>query len=383
MKQKSIYLDYAATTPMDKRVLAAMQPYQETFYGNSSSVHHFAARMRNALDTARETLAKEIGASTTDIILTSSATEANNLALKGFVQANRDRGNHLILSSIEHASVYETVKYLESQGFETSFIKVNDQGYVNLEELRQKIRKETILVSIMQLNNEIGTIQPLAEIGNICGKQGIAFHTDAAQGFGRFDLETEEIKADLISASSHKIYGPLGSGFLYVKSGTRILPQQHGGGQEQGLRASTVNVPAVVGFAEALKYCAQEREEEIGRLKAMKTNFLERLKNEIPGIVVNGDPQKGSPYILNLSFPGCDAEILAMQLDQFGIAISTGSACASGTMKHSRVLQSINRDKSIQSSAIRFSFGRLTTVEELEQVAGLLPDLVRKVRKIS
>ncbi len=383
MEKHNIYLDYAASTPLDKRVLEAMQPWQNEFWGNSSGVHHFAARMQAALDEARGVLARGLNARSSEIIFTSSATEANNLALKGLAFAARDKGRHIILSSVEHASVYQTAKYLQKNGFEISFIENDSGGYINLESLRSLIRKDTILVSVVFVNNELGTIQPLKEIGALCREAGVCFHTDAVQGFAKYDIDVKKNNIDLLSASAHKICGPLGAGLLYMRSGIKIEAQLHGGGQEENRRSSTVNVAAAVGFAEAFNICQAEAKQETEKIEKLKKQFLEGISVSLPNMHINGDAAKGSPYILNLSFPGCDAELLAMQLDSAGIAVSTGSACASGTMRKSRILQACKLEKKIINSAIRFSFGRFTTMEELEYTAALLPEIVNKVKRIS
>ncbi len=383
MEKHNIYLDYAASTPLDKRVLEAMHPWQSEFWGNSSGVHHYAARMREALDESRSVFAGVINARSSEIIFTSSATEANNLALKGLALARQDQGKHIILSAVEHASVFQTAKYLKKNGFEISLIENDSSGYISLESLRSLIRKDTILVSVIFVNNELGTIQSLKEIGAICREAGVRFHTDAVQGFAKYDIDVKENNIDLLSASAHKIYGPLGVGLLFMRSAIKIEPQLHGGGQEENRRSSTVNVPAAVGFAEALKIFRTEGEREKEKITDLKRQFLERLSVSLPNLHLNGPVEEGSPYILNLSFPGCDAELLAMQLDSAGIAVSTGSACASGTVRKSRVLQACKLEKKYLNSAIRFSFGRFTTAEELEYTAAALPEIVKKVKRIS
>ncbi len=346
-------------------------------------MHSFAARMQSALDEARSVLARGLNARLSEIILTSSATEANNLAVKGVAQSLKEKGRHIILSAVEHASVYQTVRYLEKNGFEISFIENDSGGYINLESLRSLIRKDTTLVSVIFVNNELGTIQPLSEIGALCRREGVLFHTDAVQGFAKYAIDVNENNIDILSASAHKIYGPLGAGLLYVRSGIKIEPQLHGGGQEENRRSSTVNIPAAVGFAEAFKICQIEGECEKEKVTELKRQFLESLCASIPTLHINGDAEKGSAYILNISFPGCDAELLAMQLDNAGIAVSTGSACASGTVRKSRVLQACKIEKKYVNSAIRLSFGRFTTKKELDYTAAVLPEIVQKVKRIS
>ncbi len=381
-KQQAIYLDYAATTPLDSRVLEAMQPYFTDYHGNSSSVHGFGRRMLDAVEDARTELAGMIHAKASEIVFTASATEANNLALKGVAEAHASKGKHIIISSIEHASVHETGRSLEEKGFEVSRVPVQPNGRIHFQALEEMIRPDTILVSVMHVNNELGTIQDLEAIGRLCRKRKVLFHSDAAQGFAKLPLDVQAMHLDLLTVASHKIYGPVGAGFLFIRSGTKLKIQMHGGGHENGRRASTVNVPAVVGLAAAARIYLQEGSKEQKRIANIRNLFLSETEQRIANVIVNGERKQSLPNILNLSFPGCDAEVLSMQLDAAGIAVSTGSACSGGTVRISRVLKACGIDAKRGRGAVRFSFGRFTTEEEIERVVSLLPDIVKQNRKL-
>jgi len=383
MNEAGIYLDYAASAPLDKRVLEAMQPYQLHHFGNASGIHHFALPLHEAADTARNELAQMIGANASEIVYTSSATEANNLALKGIAATRTSKGKHLIVSAIEHASVYQSARFLETQGFEISWIPVSSEGRIDLDQLESLIKPETFLASVMHVNNETGAIQDLQGIGQICHRHGVLVHTDAAQSFAKLPLDVYRQQIDLLSASSHKIYGPFGAGLLFIREGIDLQPQLHGGGQEDGRRSSTLNVPALVGFGRAAHIFREEGNSEQKRIKNLKLAFLTELGERIPESIINGNPDNDIPNILNVSFPGCDAELLAMQLDSAGIAISTGAACSSGSIQVSRVLQAYGFKANRAKSAIRFSFGRFTTEKEIDYVLEKLPNLIQTVRKIS
>ncbi len=380
--KQPIYLDYAATTPLDPRVYSAMQPWLSDVFGNSSSVHRFGRQALDAVEAARKELAQMINARPSEIVFTASATEANNLALKGIAEAQAHRGRHILISAIEHASVNETGRYLETKGFEVGRIPVLANGRVNMQALEEMVRPDTILVSVMQVNNELGTIQDLEAIGSFCKNRGILFHSDAAQGFAKLPIDVQALNLDLLSVASHKIYGPVGAGFLYIRSGVKLAVQMHGGGHEDGRRASTLNVPAIAGLAAAARVYREEGAEEQQRMARIRALFLDETERVVPNIVVNGDGDRGLPNILNLSFLGCDAELLAMQLDKAGVAVSTGSACSGGTVRISRVLKACGMDAKRGKGAVRFSFGRFTTEEEIEHVVRLLPGLVQQNRAL-
>ncbi|MEM5766575.1 MAG: cysteine desulfurase NifS [Candidatus Aenigmatarchaeota archaeon] len=379
---KRIYMDYAATTPVDPRVLRAMLPYFSKKFGNTMSLHSFGQEAKKVLEEAREKIAELMNARGGKIIFTSSATEANNLALKGIAFANREKGNHIIVSAIEHHCILESARWLERQGFDVTYLPVDRYGIVNLDELEEAIRKDTILVSIMHANNEIGTIEPIDEIGKICRKKGVYFHTDAAQSYGKIPINVEKIGADLITVSSHKIYGPKGVGSLYVGEGVKIEPLLHGGGHEFGLRSSTVNVAAIVGFATAVEIAKKEMNAEAKRL----TKFRDKLIKEILKIersYLNGHPTKRLPNNTNFRFDFIEGESLITFLDMKGIAASTGSACSSESLEPSHVLLAIGLKPHEAHGSLRLSLGRWTKEEEVDYVLKVLPEIVAKLREIS
>ena len=402
-KKRRIYLDYASTTPVDPRVLKAMRPYFNQKFGNTMSLHGFGQEAKEALEKSREEVANLMGARTSEVIFTGSATESNNLALKGIALARRSPclagapakrvggGGHVIISSIEHACVMESAKWLENQGFEITRLKVDQYGLVNPDDVRKAIKKETILVSIIHANNEIGTIQPIREIGEVIRKKSeilnlkskIYFHTDAAQSFGKIPIDVNKMNIDLLTASSHKMYGPKGAALLFVKSGTKIEPLLHGGGHEFGLRSSTVNVPSIVGFAEACKICKNETQKENKRLTKLRDKLIKGILSKIEGAHLNGHPKKRLPDNVNFSFDFIEGESLVTQLDLLGIAVSTGSACSSATLEPSHVLLAIGLKPQEASGSLRLSLGRWTEEKEIDYVLEVLPKVVKSLREIS
>jgi cysteine desulfurase len=380
---KKIYFDYASTTPLDKRVFDAMKPYFLEDFGNTMSLHSFGQEAKTALEESREKIASFMGANSNEVIFTSSATESNNLALKGVAFANKERGRHIIISEIEHPCIIESAKWLEKQGFEITKLKVDRYGMVSLEDVKRAIRKETILVSIMHANNEIGTIEPIEEIGKICKEKGVYFHTDAAQTFGKIPIDVKKLNVDLMTVSSHKMYGPKGVAALFVREGIKIEPLLHGGGHEMGLRSSTVNVPAIVGFAKACEITKKEMEKETKRIKKLSERLIKRVLEEIPGSHLNGHPTKRLPNIINFWFEGIEGESLVLKLDLMGIAVSTGSACSTQKLEPSHVLLAIGlKPEEIQGS-LRISLGRWTKKEEIDYLLEVLPKAVEQLRKIS
>jgi len=386
---KKIYFDYAATTPVDLRVLKKMLPYFSEHFGNTMSLHQLGQEAKVALEESRETIANFIGAKSDEIIFTSSATESNNFALKGIAFANKNRGNHIIVSQIEHSCIEESANWLESQGFKITRIPVDKFGFVSPKEVASAIRKETILVSIIHASNEIGTIEPIEEIGKIINskiatfKSKIYFHTDAAQSFGKIPIDVNKLNVDLLTASSHKIYGPKGAGLLFVREGTKIEPLLHGGGQEMGWRASTVNVPAIVGFAEAIRIAEKEMNKEKEKLKKLKEILINKIISKIPNSYFNGHPQKSLPTILNFWFEGVEGESVVIQLDLLGIAVSTGSACSSATLEPSSVLLAIGLKPWQAHGSLRLSLGRFTKTKDIDYLLKVLPSVIKKLRKIS
>jgi len=383
MRKKKIYLDYAATTPVDPRVLRAMLPYFSEKFGNTMSLHYFGQEAKEALEESREIVADLMGAKPSEIIFTSSATESNNLALKGIAFANKEKGNHIIISSIEHSCIMESAKWLERQGFEITRLKVDKYGLVDPDEVKRAIKKNTILVSIIHANNEIGTIEPIEEIGKICKERGVYFHTDAAQSFGKIPIDVNKMNVDLLTASSHKMYGPKGAAALFVREGTKIEPILHGGGHEAGLRSSTVNVPAIVGFAKACEICKKEMEKEAKRLIKLRDKLIKGVLEKIPGSHLNGHPTKRLPNNANFWFEGVEGESLVIQLDLMGISASTGSACSSEKLEPSHVLLAIGLTPEQAHGSLRLSLGRWTRKEEIDYVLEVLPKVIEKLRKIS
>lgn len=380
---KQIYLDYAATTPVDPRVLEHMMPYLTERWGNSTGTHHFAKIMSDTLENSRSTFANVLGARESEIIFTGSATESNNTIIKGIASAYKSKGRHIILSAVEHPSVRETCQYLVNSGYEITIVPVNKNGIVNPDDIKTAIRDETILVSVMFVNNEIGVMEPVEIIGRICRDAGVFFHTDAVQGFGKTDINVIDFKIDLLSASSHKIYGPAGAGLLYVRSGVKMDPLLHGGGQEYGLRSSTVNVAAIAGFAKATELMLSERKKESYLLTRLKNKIIENTQKTIPDMIINGDPEYSVNHIVSISFRNADGELIAMELNKKGIAVSTGSSCSSGQFNRSPVLSACRIPELWANGTIRISLGRQTVESEIDYLIEILPEIVNKVRKIS
>ena len=387
---KKIYFDYAATTPVDKRVVKAMEPFFAEKFGNSMSLHSFGQEAKLALEQSRETVADLISAKPNEIIFTSSATESNNMALKGVAMAARKAASakasasqgHIIISAIEHPCIVESAKWLKKQGFEITKIPVDKFGLVKPEDVKKAITSKTILVSIIYASNEIGTIEPIKEIGKICRDAGVYFHTDASQSFGKVKINVEKDNIDLLTASSHKIYGPKGAGFLYVRDGVKIEPLLHGGGQENGLRGSTVNVAAIVGFAKAAEICQKNVEAENAKILKLRNKLVKNVL-KIKGSHLNGHPEKRLANNANFWFEFIEGESLIMQLDLEGIACSTGSACSSFKLEPSEVLMTTGLRPEQAHGSLRASLGRFTTEKEIDYLIKVLPGIIKKIREIS
>lgn len=379
-----VYLDYAATTPVDPRVAKAMAPFLSINFGNTMSLHSFGQDAKIVLEESREKLAGVINANPNEIIFTSSATESNNLAIKG-VAMNMPKGsryaNHIIISSIEHHCVAEAAKWL-SRGFKVTKIPVDKYGMVNPKDVEKEIRPETILVSIIHASNEIGTVQNIAEIGKICRAKKVYFHTDASQSFGKVDIDVKKMNIDLLTASSHKIYGPKGAGLLYAREGIKIVPLLHGGGQENGLRSSTVNVGAIVGFAKAAEIYKKEKEEENAKLTKLRDKLIKEIL-KIKGSHLNGHPKDRLANNVNVRFDYIEGESIIIQLDLHGIACSTGSACSSATLEPSHVLLATGLKPQEAHGSLRISLGRFTTEKEINYLLEALPKIIKKIRAIS
>jgi cysteine desulfurase len=377
-----VYLDYAATTPTDPRVLKEMLPFFNKKFGNTMSLHSFGREAKLATEEAREKVASLMNAESNEIIFTGSATESNNFALKGVAFANKEKGKHIIVSSIEHHSVLDTAKWLEKQGFEITYLPVDKHGLVDPSELEKSIRKDTILVSIMHANNEIGTIEPIEEIGKICSEHGVYFHTDAAQSYGKIPVDVKKMNVDLLTASAHKIYGPKGVGLLYVRKGVKIEPLLHGGGHEFGLRSSTLNLPGIVGFGAAAEIAKKEMKRDSKRLEKLRKK-LEKGVLKIENSHLNGHPEKRLPNVSNFWFDFIEGESLVTALDMKGIAASTGSACSSESLEPSHVLLAIGLKHHQAHGSLRLSLGRWTKKEEIDYVLKVLPEVVENLREIS
>ena len=380
---KKIYLDNAATTPTDARVVEAMLPFFSQVYGNPSSLHAFGQEAKHAIEEARYIVAQFIGVKQEEIIFTSGGTESNNAAIKGVAYARRDKGDQIITSKIEHHAVMETCHFLEKQGFEVTYIPVDESGLIDPWDVKKAITAKTILISIMHANNEIGTIEPIAEIGKIAREKGIYFHTDAVQTLGHLPLDVNELNVDLLSASGHKLYGPKGVGILYIKKGVRMLPFMHGGDQEQGRRASTHNVPGIVGFGKAVELAKQEMVREIEQLTLLRDKLIKGILDKIEYARLNGHPKERLPNNVNVSISYVEGESMLLNLDMEGIACSTGSACTSSSLEPSHVLAAIGLSHELAHGSLRFSLGRMTSEEDIDYCLTRLLSIVRKLRAMS
>ncbi|MFC1961863.1 cysteine desulfurase NifS [Chloroflexota bacterium] len=378
-----IYLDYAATTPTHPDVLKAMLPYFTEAFGNPSSIYSYGQEAREAVKLARGRIASLIGARDEEVVFTSGGTEADNFALMGVAFASEGRGNHIITSPIEHHAVTETTKFLEKRGFKITYLPVDGYGLVDPDDVRKAITDKTVLISIMYANNEIGTIQPIAEIGGIARKACVCFHTDAVQAVGHIPVEVNGLGVDLLSMSGHKLYGPKGIGALYVRSGTKLASFVHGGEQESGHRAGTENVPGMVGFGKAAELAGQEIGEESERLSHLRDGFIQGLLERIDDTHLNGHPVKRLPNNVNVSIEFVEGEAMLLSLDLEGICASTGSACSSGSLEASHVLLAMGLPHERAHGSLRFTLGKWTTGKDIECVLDVLPGVVARLRAMS
>ena len=380
---KQIYLDHAATTPMAQEVLEAMLPYFTERYGNPSSLHAFGQDAKEGIEQARQTIAAFIHANPDEIVFTGSGTESDNTVIKGVVHTLKAKGNHIVTSAIEHHAIHEPLHFLEQQGYQVTYLPVDGNGLVDPDAVKKAITNKTILVSVMHANNEIGTIEPIAEIGRIAHEAGVLFHTDAVQTFGHVPIDVDVLGIDLLSASAHKLYGPKGVGLLYIRKGARIAPLLHGGDQEKRRRASTQNVPGIVGFGKAVELAGAEMGTEAARQTVLRDALIEGLLGSIPDSRLNGHPRQRLPNNANVSIAFIEGEAMLLNLDMEGIAVSTGSACTSSSLEPSHVLTAIGLSHELAHGSLRFTLGRATTQEEIEQVMCVLPGIVKKLRAMS
>jgi len=377
-----VYMDYAATTPVDPRALEAMKPYFNEKFGNSVSLHKHGREAKEAVDESRKAVASLMNAEPNQLIFTGSATEATNMVLKGIAFANKKKGNHIITSKIEHHCVLEPALWLEKQGFEITRLPVDKFGFVDLTQLENAIKKDTILVSIMHANNEIGTIQDIEKIGKICKEKGVYFHSDAAQSFGKIPIDVKKMNIDLLSVSSHKMYGPKGVGGLYIRKGTKIEPLLHGGGHEFRKRSSTVNVAGVVGFAEAARIQKKEMASDAQKQTTLRDKLIKELLN-IENAHLTGHPTKRLPNNASFWFAYIEGESLLLQLDINGVSASTGSACSSTSLEASHVLLAVGLKPQEAHGSLRLSLGKYTTNEDVNYVLEVVPKSVERLREIS
>lgn len=378
-----IYLDNAATTPVRPEVLQEMMPFFSEIFGNPSSVHFYGRKSKAALEEARERVANAIGAKKEEIVFTSGGTESDNLAIKGVAYAKQNKGNHIITSTIEHHAVLETCHFLEKNGFNVTCLPVDATGLVNPEDVRNAITDQTILISVMHGNNEIGTIEPIAEIGAIAKEKGITFHVDAVQTVGNVPVKVDALNCDLLAVSAHKLYGPKGIGALYVRKGTRLVSLLHGGEQERRRRAGTENLTAIVGFGKAIELAVAEMPAKAEHITRLRDKLIKGIMGTVPYTRLNGHPAKRLPGNVNIAYEYIEGESVLLNLDMVGIAASSGSACSSASLEPSHVLTAIGLPHEIAHGAIRFSLGRETTEAQIDRVLELLPGIITKLRAMS
>ena len=380
---KRVYLDYAATTPTRPEVVQAMLPYFTDAFGNPSSIYSYGQEAKGAVEQARKKVAKLIGARDEEVVFTSGGTEADNTALKGVIFGNESKGNHIITSSIEHHAVLETCQFLEKRGAKITYLKVDKYGMVDPDDVKKAITSKTILISVMHANNEVGTVQPVAEIGKVAREAGVYFHTDAVQTAGHIPVDVNALGVDLLSISAHKLYGPKGVGALYIRKGTRLTPFQHGGGQETRRRAGTENVPGIVGFSHAAELAGQELEAESGRLTKMRNRLIKSLLEGIDHTRLNGHPTKRLSNNVNISVDYVEGESMLLNLDLEGVCASTGSACSSGSLEPSHVLLACGLLHEQAHGSLRFTLGKWSEEGDIDRVLETLPGIVSKLRAMS
>ncbi len=381
---RKVYMDNAATTYTSPEVLEEMLPYFSESFGNPSSIYSFSERNKKVLSNARQQVANALNADPDEIFFTSGGTESDNWALKGIAFSHNGKGNHIITTRIEHHAILHSADFLEKNGFDVTYIGVDDKGRIDLSGLERSITDKTILVSVMFANNEVGTIQPIRQIGSLCRERGVVFHTDAVQAMGHVPIDVREMNIDLLSLSAHKFHGPKGVGALFIRKGIRIENLMHGGGQEKGRRASTENVPGIVGLGKALEISCSKLPEEHLRLSSIRNRLINGIKDAVPHVKLNGaDGKERLPNNINFSFIGVEGETLLFDLDGAGISASTGSACSSGSLEPSHVLMSLGMDHAMAHGSLRLSMGESTSEEDVDYVLEVLPEIVRKRREMS
>lgn len=380
---KRIYFDHSATTPVDDDVAKLMLEYMTEKFGNPSSIHSFGREVRKAVDEARGHVAALLGANANEIFFTSGGTEADNIALKGVALANRKKGNHIITTAIEHHAILHTCEYLEKQGFTITYLPVDENARVRVEDVRNAITDKTVLISVMFANNEVGTIQPIKEIGEIAKEKGIYFHTDAVQAVGNYPIDVKELNIDLLTLSGHKFHGPKGIGALYARRGVRIEALQQGGGQERSLRPGTENVPGIIGLGKAAEIAKRDMEKKVAHITALKEKLMAGIQEKISDIKLNGHPTLRMPGNVNFSFRFVEGESLLLNLDLKGIAASSGSACTSGSLDPSHVLLAMGLTHEVAHGSLRISLGRGNTEEDIDYCLTVLPEIIERLRSMS
>lgn len=380
---KIIYMDHAATTPTKPEVLQEMLPYFTEKYGNPSSIYSIARETKKAVNQARERVAKAIGAEPNEIYFTAGGSESDNWVLKGIAFANQDRGNHIITTKIEHHAILHACEYLEKHGFRVTYLPVDSDGLISLDDLRNAITDKTILVSVMFANNEIGTIEPIAEIGKICREKGIYFHTDAVQAVGHVPINVKDMNIDLLSMSGHKFYGPKGVGALYIRKGVKLNSLIHGGAQERNRRAGTENVPGIVGLGKAIELADENLNESMKRLTYLRDKLINGILENIPYTKLNGHKTKRLPGNVNVCFRFIEGESILLMLDEKGVCASSGSACASGSLDPSHVLLAIGLPHEIAHGSLRLTLGDMTTEKDVDYVIDILPNIIKRLRDMS
>lgn len=384
MEKRRLYMDYSATTPVKKEVLDEMMPYLTDYFGNASSFHTFGREAKNALDKARAQVANLINAKPNEIYFTAGGTESDNWAIEGIAYANKAKGNHIITSKIEHHAVLHTCEYLEKyHGFEVTYLDVDSEGKVDLKQLEESIKDTTILITIMFANNEIGTIQPIKEIGEIAKSHKVIFHTDAVQAAGNINIDVKELNIDLMSMSSHKIYGPKGIGALYIKAGTKLHTFVHGGAQERRRRAGTENIPSIVGYGKACEMAKANMDNHVASLTKLRGKLIDGILKNIPYTTVNGSLENRLPGNVNFGFEFIEGEGILLMLDMLGIAASSGSACTSGSLDPSHVLMAIGLPHERAHGSLRLTIGDFTTEDDIDYIIENLPPVIERLRSMS